>query len=99
MAIGLWLIAIVLYDLGLLAAVVADDGGSFTTQVFPWALVLNPADAFRIFNLAASDAVGAVSGLSGAASSIAIWKPLVSLLLWPLLALGFARLAFEKVQP
>lgn len=99
MAIGLWLVAIVLYDLGLLAAIVADDGGTFTTQVFPWALVLNPADAFRIFNLAASDAVGAVSGLSGAASAIAIWKPLASLVLWPLLALGIARVAFERVQP
>ncbi|WP_417269164.1 ABC transporter permease subunit [Celeribacter sp.] len=99
MAIGLWLIVIVLYDLGLLAVIVADDGGSFTTQVFPWALVLNPADAFRIFNLAASDAVGAVSGLSGAAGSIAIWKPLASLVLWPLVALGLARLAFARVQP
>ncbi|MEP2780953.1 MAG: ABC transporter permease subunit [Pseudoruegeria sp.] len=99
MAIGLWLIAIVLYDLGLLAAIVADDGGTFTTQIFPWALVLNPADAFRIFNLAASDAVSAASGLSGAANSIAAWKPLASLLLWPIFALVGARLALERVQP
>lgn len=99
MAIGFWLIAIVLYDLALLAGVVADNGGVFTTQIFPWALVLNPADAFRIFNLAASDAVGAASGLAGAASVIAIWKPLTSLLLWPLIAMGLARLAFERVHP
>ena len=99
MAIGLWLVMIVLYDLGLLAAIVADDGGAFTTQVFPWALVLNPADAFRIFNLAVSDAVSASSGLAGAASSIAAWKPLASLLLWPLLAAGLARIAFSRVQP
>ncbi|MEZ5675212.1 Cu-processing system permease protein [Thalassovita litoralis] len=99
MAIGLWLVAIVLYDLGLLAAVVADDGGAFTTQVFPWALVLNPADAFRIFNLAASGAVDAASGLSGAAGSIAIWKPLLALLAWPVLAAIIARLSFQRVQP
>ena len=99
MAIGLWLVAIVLYDLGLLAAVVADDGGAFTTEVFPWALVLNPADAFRIFNLAASGAVDAASGLSGAASSIASWKPLVALWVWPVIAAVIARLTFQRVHP
>ncbi|MBR9651397.1 ABC transporter permease [Thalassovita aquimarina] len=99
MAIGLWLVAIVLYDLGLLAAIVADDGGTFTTDVFPWALVLNPADAFRIFNLAASGAVDAASGLSGAASSIAVWKPLAAILIWPLAAALLARLSFQRVVP
>ncbi|MCV2881262.1 ABC transporter permease [Actibacterium sp. XHP0104] len=99
MAIGLWLVAIVLYDLGLLAAIVADDGGAFTTRIFPWLLVANPADAFRIFNLAASGAVGAASGLSGAANTIAQWKPLLSLVLWPVLAALLARAAFQRVQP
>ena len=99
LAIGLWLVAIVLYDLGLLAAIVADDGGAFTTRVFPWLLVANPADAFRIFNLAASDAVGAASGLAGAAHAIAAWKPLASLIAWPVAAAFLARLAFGRVQP
>jgi len=99
LSIALWLVFIVLYDLGLLAAVVADDGGLFTQQIFPWLLVANPADAFRIFNLAASDSVGAASGLAGAASSIAIWKPLASLILWPLAAAVLSRLAFGRVQP
>ncbi|MEB8387056.1 ABC transporter permease [Rhodobacteraceae bacterium KMM 6894] len=99
LAIGLWLVAVVLYDLGLLAAVVADDGGDFTTHVFPWLLVANPADALRIYNLAASDAVGAASGLAGAAQSIALWKPLTSLLVWVVLAAGLARAAFERVEP
>ncbi|NIR99284.1 MAG: ABC transporter permease subunit, partial [Gammaproteobacteria bacterium] len=91
LAIGLWLVFIVLYDLGLLAAIVSDEGGTFTKAVFPWLLVLNPADAFRIFNLAASDAVGAATGLAGAASSIAAWKPLASILLWPVAAALLAR--------
>ncbi|MGH1466070.1 MAG: ABC transporter permease [Cognatishimia sp.] len=99
LAIGLWLVAVVLYDLGLLAAIVADDGGVFTTKVFPWLLVANPADALRIYNLAASDAVAAASGLAGAAQSIAIWKPLASLVLWLIAAAAMARLAFGKVEP
>jgi len=99
LAIGLWLVAVVLYDLGLLAAIVADDGGTFTTTVFPWMLVANPADAFRIYNLAASDAVGAASGLGGAANSIATWKPLASLVAWPVAAAVLARIAFGRVLP
>lgn len=99
LAIGLWLVAVVLYDLGLLAAIVADDGGTFTTRVFPWLLVANPADALRIYNLAASDAVGTASGLAGAAQSIAIWKPLASLLIWVVLAAALARIAFGRVKP
>lgn len=98
-AIGLWLVVIVLYDLGLLAAIVADDGGVFTDTVFPWLLVANPADAFRIYNLAASDAVGAASGLAGAARSIESWVPLTSVLVWVFASAVLARIAFGKVEP
>ena len=99
LAIGLWLVMIVLYDLGLLAAVVADDGGAFTTQVFPFALLANPADAFRLFNLAASEATAAAAGVAGAASTIPVWQSLLSILIWPLAALALAIAAFRKVTP
>lgn len=99
MAIGLWLGLVVLYDLALLAAVVADDGGTFTTQVFPVALLANPADAFRLFNLAASEATAAASGIGGAAASISLVQALVSVLIWPVIAFGLAIQAFRKVVP
>lgn len=99
LVIALWLVMIVLYDLGLLAAVVADDGGRFTTDIFPWLLVGNPADAFRLYNLAASDATAAASGIGAAAHTIAPLHALASILLWPLLGLGIALLAFRKVTP
>lgn len=99
LAIGLWLVLIVLYDLGLLAAVVADAGGAFTTQVFPWLLLANPADAFRIFNLASSEATAAAAGVGGAAGSIPAWQALASVALWPLVAFALALLAFRKVTP
>lgn len=99
LAIGLWLAMIVLYDLGLLAAVVADDGGWFTTTVFPWLLVLNPADAFRLFNLAASEATAAAAGIGGAAGAIPPVQALVSLVVWPLAALLASVLIFRKVTP
>lgn len=99
LAIGLWLVMIVLYDLGLLAAVVTDSGGTFTTEVFPWLLLANPADAFRLFNLAASEATGAAAGLSGAANTIPAWQALTSIVLWPFAALFLAIAAFRKVTP
>jgi Cu-processing system permease protein len=99
LAIGLWLVLVVLYDLGLLAAVVADGGGAFTTQVFPWLLLANPADAFRLYNLAASDAAGAAAGIGGAAQSVPPVWALTSLLLWAAGGFALATLAFRKVTP
>ena len=98
LAIGVWLGLVVLYDLGLLAAVVADDGGIFTTQVFPVALLANPADAFRLFNLSAAEASAAASGVAGAAGTIPLWQSLGSVILWPLLALILAAMAFNRVK-
>ncbi|GIL01291.1 MAG: nitrous oxide metabolic protein [Alphaproteobacteria bacterium] len=99
LAVALWLVMIVLYDLGLLAAIVADNGGLFTTRVFPWFLVANPADAFRLYNLAASEATAAAAGVAGAAGTVALSHVLASMLVWPLVGLGLATLAFRRVTP
>lgn len=99
LAIGLWLLFVVLYDLALLAMVVADGGGALTTHVLPVALLANPADAFRLFNLAASDAVGAASGMGAAAASIALWKSALSVIIWPVITLALAWAAFRRLTP
>lgn len=99
LAMGLWLVAVVLYDLALLAAVVADNGGAFTREIFPLTLLANPADAFRLFNLAASEATAAAGGVAGAARSIPIWQSLTSILVWPALTLALATAAFRRVTP
>lgn len=99
LAIGLWLGLVVLYDLALLTAIVADSGGWFTTTGFPIALLANPADAFRLFNLTASGATAAAAGVGGAADAIPLWHSLASVLLWPLAALALAAAAFRKVIP
>ncbi len=99
LAIGLWLIFVVLYDLGMLGALVADGGGVFTKQVFPWMLIGNPADAFRIVNMPAGEAQALASGIGGAANAVSPNLGLAALLLWPVgtMALGWA--AFRKVEP
>lgn len=99
LAVAVWLGLVVLYDLGLLAAVVADDGGTFTKDIFPVALLMNPADAFRLFNLSAAEATAAAAGVGGAANAIPVWQSLLSVTIWPLLALMFASLVFRRVEP
>ncbi|MFC2967917.1 ABC transporter permease [Acidimangrovimonas pyrenivorans] len=82
-AIACWLIVVVLYDLALLGGVIAAGEGAFTSHVFPWLVLANPADAFRIYNLAAFDAAP-VSGIDGLARSLPFSPrlPLVVLGLW-----------------
>lgn len=99
MSAGLWLIFVVLYDLGLLGAVVMDQSGWFTQSVFPWVMVANPADAFRVWNMAGSEAVALSSGMTGAAQMLPGWAAPASLLAWPVLGLILARAAFRKVEP
>ena len=98
-AVGVWLVLVVLYDLGLLGAVVADDGGFFTQELFPWLLALNPADAFRLWNVAESGQVALASGMTGAVDALPTGAPLASLILWPVAALGLARLAISRTVP
>jgi len=101
LAIGLWLVLVVLYDIALLGALVADDGGTFTKTVFPWLLVASPTDAFRLFNLSALDPVLIEGGLAGAAHTLRTpaAAPLVSLIAWPLLMLTAAGAIFSRVRP
>ena len=96
---GVWLVFVVLYDLGLLGALVADGGGWFTKSVFPWAMVANPADAFRLWNVSASEGVAMTTGLGGAATALPPWMAPLSLLIWSILALWLARHFFERLEP
>lgn len=96
--IGIWLIAVVLYDLALLGLIVS-QGGEAIAGALPALLLANPADAFRLYNLGASEATAAASGIGGAAATIPGWQALTSLMLWPVLMLGLAIAAFRRVTP
>jgi Cu-processing system permease protein len=99
MVIGIWILFVVLYDLGLLGALVFDDGGTFSSTLFPWLLVANPADAFRLFNLSGAREAALVTGLAGAPDALPGWASLASLLLWPFSGLALARLALGRLEP
>ncbi len=95
----IWLVCVVLYDLGLLGALVADNGGYFTKSIFPWLLVANPADAFRLINMPDVSVSVLASGIGATAGATGITEQLLSLLLWPVLALFAAWTVFRRVEP
>ncbi|WP_415182359.1 ABC transporter permease [Phaeovulum sp.] len=99
LAAGVWLVLVVLFDLGLLGALVVDNGGVFTQHVFPWLMTANPADAFRLWNIGASDGIAMASGLGGVAGGLPGWAAPLSLILWLPVAFLLARLAFGRVEP
>ncbi len=66
LAISAWLFIVVLFDLLLLGLVLADSEGRIHADLFAGLLLLNPADIYRLFNLAGSEAASLVSGSLGA---------------------------------
>ncbi|MGE5493278.1 MAG: ABC transporter permease [Actinomycetota bacterium] len=62
-AIGMWFFFVLVFDLLLLGALVA-SGGEYGAQVFPYLLLLNPADIFRILNIFSMDEVRTLYGLA-----------------------------------
>jgi Cu-processing system permease protein len=64
-AIGVWLFFVLLYDMGLLGVLVADQGRTVTAEGLNVLLLLNPADAYRLLNLTASPDVSGFAGVAG----------------------------------
>ncbi len=97
--IAVWLVLVVLYDLGLLGALVADNGGYFTSTIFPFLLLANPTDAFRLLNMPEVSVAVLASGLNAAGPAAGMNALVASLLGWPVLTLLLAWFAFSRVEP
>lgn len=65
LAIASWLLMVVVYDLLLLGLVLVDEQNSVSANLFGALQLLNPADVYRLFNLAGSEAASLVSGTLG----------------------------------
>lgn len=96
-AVGVWLLFVIVYDLALMGMLVASKGG-VGADVFPSLLLLNPADAYRLFNLTAFENVRKISGLSGLSAS-AHFSPaalLAVLIAWIAVPLAAAIALFNR---
>lgn len=92
MALGIWLLLVIVYDTALLGLLVADAGRFFTPGLFGVLLLLNPADAFRLLNLAGFGDARLVAGLAGVDAGFAGHPATAvgALVLWMALPFGLA---------
>ncbi len=101
LAIAVWLIAVVLYDLGLLGLLVSAGDSVFAKSIFPWLLLANPADAFRIYNLSSLELGSAATGIAGVSDGLS-FPPVVALGVigaWIIAGLTAAIAVFRRLEP
>ena len=97
-AIGIWLLLVLIYDMALLGLLVVDQGQVVSAGMLNALLLLNPADVYRLFNLTGFANVSTFSGMAGLAGS-AVLSPsmlLTALAAWTCLPLALAALAFSR---
>lgn len=96
-AIGVWLLFVAIYDMALLAALVARGGHAVPGWLMDLALVLNPTDAYRLLTLG-EGASAMLSGMGGVYDNSQLTPALLAgaLLLWCLLPLALAMTAFSR---
>ncbi|HRP94755.1 MAG TPA: ABC transporter permease subunit [Rhodocyclaceae bacterium] len=97
LAIAAWFFFVLVFDLLLLGALVV-TGGAYGGDIFPYLLLLNPADVFRILNIFTLEDVRALYGLatvfpSGLAEP---WVLTLVMLGWITAPLGIAAWRFRN---
>lgn len=63
LAVGVWLLFVLVFDLVLLGVLVVDDGQRIGAELLNLLFLLNPADVFRIFNLTGTSGASLISGM------------------------------------
>lgn len=99
-AIGLWLLFVVVYDLALLGVLVADQGAHVGAGAIELVLLLNPTDVYRLLNLTGFANVSLFSGMAGLAGTVALGAPvlLATLIAWTVLPLAASTAAFARKE-
>ncbi len=97
-AIGIWLLFVLIYDMALLGALVVDQGRVISGGMVEALLLLNPTDIYRLFSLTGSESVSAFSGMAGLARTtvLAPGTLVAALAAWVVLPLSLAALAFSR---
>jgi Cu-processing system permease protein len=100
LAVGVWLLFALVYDMVVLGALVVDQGAVITPGILNVLLLLNPADVYRLLNLAGSAEARLFSGMAGVAADAAIdWRILAAALgAWIVLPLALAAGLFARRQ-
>jgi len=97
-AIGVWLLLVVLFDMALLGALVVDQGRTISSTALSGMLLFNPTDVYRLFNLAGAENVSVLTNMSGIADQASLSPAvlLATLVIWVLVPLTLAWLTFSR---
>ncbi|MBS7327076.1 MAG: ABC transporter permease [Thiopseudomonas sp.] len=97
LALGVWFLFVLVFDLALLTILVVSEG-KVSPELLPWLLLLNPADVYRLINLAGFEAGAQGLGVMALASDLPVGLPVLWLCLlgWVGLILAWAHRAFSK---
>ena len=97
-AIGVWLLFVVVFDMVLLGVLVADQGRMISSDIVTALLLLNPTDVYRLLNLAGATNASAFSGMSGLAGTVALGpaKLLCTLAVWTVVPLATSAMIFSR---
>jgi Cu-processing system permease protein len=99
-AIGIWLLLVVVFDMALLGVLAVDQGRVISSTALSGLLLLNPTDVYRLLNLAGATNVGTFSGMSGLAGTLTLGPALLlcALAAWTLVPLAFAAMIFSRKE-
>jgi Cu-processing system permease protein len=89
-AVGVWLFFVLIYDTALLGILVADQGRFIGKSALDLLLLLNPADAYRLFNMTAHESVSIYAGMAGPGDPAAVAPAIYIGVLVAWIALPFA---------
>ena len=96
LALGVWFLFVLVFDLLLLALLVLSEG-TFSATLLPWLLLLNPADIYRLINLSGFEGRVAAGVLSlGSELPFPSELPGLCLLLWVGVSLWLVYAVFRR---
>ncbi len=99
-AVAVWLLLVVLYDLGLLGLLLADTAQRLSSGVVAGLLLANPTDIFRIINLTGNETVSLLAGMAEAGRAAGFSPVLLGglLLAWVVVPLALTVLRFQRKE-
>jgi len=97
MALGVWFLFVLVFDLALLAVLVLSKG-RFNPDLLPWLLLLNPTDIYRLINLSGFEGSGNAVGLMALSRDLPVPASLLwlCLLIWVGVSLLLAHWMFRR---
>lgn len=75
LAIGVWLLFVILYDMALLGLLVASEGRFISAGMLNGLLLANPADAYRLLNLTGFSNTRLLAGMAGLTEQVTLGTP------------------------